>query len=89
MGILGWLAFGLIAGAIAQVLMPGDDPGGSTGKGCLTTIVIGISGAVVGGLLGSVLGLGGVSGFNLGSLFVAVLGALIVLYLWKHLRTRR
>ena len=67
MGILAWIVFGLLAGAVAQVLLPGDDPGGRSLMGWLITMVIGIIGAVVGGLIGSAIGLGGVSGFNHGS----------------------
>lgn len=83
MGILAWIVFGLLAGAIAQVIMPGDDPGGGGFMGWLVTMVIGIVGAVVGGFIGAALGFGGVSGFNFGSFLIAVLGALIVLALWR------
>ena len=61
MGILSWIVFGLIAGVIAKWIMPGKDPGGF-----IVTTLIGIAGAVVGGWLGSITGLGGsVSGFSL------------------------
>ena len=50
MGILGWVIFGLIAGAIAKFLMPGRD-----GGGCFITILLGIAGSVVGGLIGTAL----------------------------------
>ena len=88
MGILAWIVFGLIAGAIAQVIMPGDDPGGGGAMGWLITMVIGIVGAVVGGLVGAALGFGGVDGFNLGSFLIAVVGALIVLFLWRMIADR-
>lgn len=78
MGILSWIVFGLIAGAIAKLLMPGEDPGG-----CIITILVGIAGAVVGGLIGSALGLGEVSGFNIGSFLIAVLGAIVLLALYR------
>ncbi|MEN8375416.1 MAG: GlsB/YeaQ/YmgE family stress response membrane protein [Gemmatimonadota bacterium] len=78
MGILGWAVFGLIAGVIAKAIMPGKDPGG-----WFITILIGIGGAMVGGLVGSLLGFGGVSGFNLGSMAIAVLGAIILLGLYR------
>lgn len=74
MGIISWIVFGLIAGALAKFIMPGEDPGG-----IIVTIIIGIVGAMVGGFIGSVLGFGGVSGFNLGSFVLAVGGALILL----------
>jgi uncharacterized membrane protein YeaQ/YmgE (transglycosylase-associated protein family) len=85
MGILAWIVFGLIAGGIAQLIMPGDDPGGSGFMGWLITMVIGIVGAVVGGLVGAALGFGGVDGFNFGSFVIAVIGALIVLAAWRML----
>jgi uncharacterized membrane protein YeaQ/YmgE (transglycosylase-associated protein family) len=74
MGILSWIVFGLIAGILAKWIMPGDDPGG-----IIVTILIGVVGASVGGYVGSLLGLGTVSGFDLRSFFVAVLGAVILL----------
>lgn len=83
MGILAWIIFGLIAGAIAQLIMPGDDPGGGGAMGWLITMIVGIVGAVVGGLVGAALGFGGVDGFNLGSFLIAIVGALIVLFIWR------
>jgi len=85
MGILAWIVFGLIAGAIAQLIMPGDDPGGGGFVGLVITMVIGIVGAIVGGIVGAALGFGGVSGFNFGSFLIAVVGALIVLVAWRLL----
>ncbi len=81
MGILSWIVFGLIAGAIAKLIMPGKDPGGF-----IVTILLGIAGALVGGFIGSALGLGGVDGFNLGSFFIAVLGAIILLAVYRYMR---
>lgn len=81
MGILSWILLGLIVGALAKWIMPGPDPGG-----ILLTILLGIAGAFVGGFLGSLVGLGSVSGFNLGSLVLAVAGALLLL--WGHRRLR-
>ncbi|MCM2972965.1 GlsB/YeaQ/YmgE family stress response membrane protein [Larsenimonas suaedae] len=81
MGIIAWIVFGLIAGAIAKLLMPGKDPGG-----CIVTIVIGIVGAVVGGWIGSALGFGDVTGFNVGSFAIAVLGAVILLVLYRLIK---
>lgn len=83
MGILAWIVFGLIAGAVAKMIAPGKDPGG-----WLITLAIGIAGAVVGGFLASLLGFGGVSGFNLGSLLVAIVGALVVLFVWRKVGGR-
>ena len=61
MGILSWIVFGLIAGALAKWIMPGDDPGG-----IIITTVIGVVGAFVGGYLGTMMGLGTVEGFEIG-----------------------
>jgi uncharacterized membrane protein YeaQ/YmgE (transglycosylase-associated protein family) len=78
-GILSWVVFGLIAGAIAKFIMPGKDPGG-----CLGTIIIGILGAVIGGFVGSeIFDFGGVTGFNLRSFGIAILGAIILLTLYR------
>jgi uncharacterized membrane protein YeaQ/YmgE (transglycosylase-associated protein family) len=78
MGILLWLLFGLIAGVIAKVLMPGDDPGGF-----FATILIGIVGAFLGGWLGSLLLDVGISGFNVSSFLVAVVGAILLLVIYR------
>lgn len=81
MGILTWAIFGLLAGAIAKYLMPGPDPGG-----ILVTMLIGIAGAIVGGFIGSVLGLGGANSFSLGSLIIAVLGSMLLLYGYRRMK---
>jgi uncharacterized membrane protein YeaQ/YmgE (transglycosylase-associated protein family) len=78
MGVITWIVFGLIAGILAKWIMPGRDPGG-----IFVTIVIGILGAVVGGFIGSALGLGGVEGFNFGSFALAVLGAVLLLWVYR------
>lgn len=78
MGILLWILFGLIAGAIAKVLMPGEDPGGF-----LVTILIGIVGALLGGWLGSLIFGVGISGFNLPSFLVAIGGAILLLIIYR------
>ena len=74
MGIFSWIVFGLIAGAIAKLIMPGNDP-----EGILLTIVLGIIGAVMGGYIGTALGYGSISGFDIRSLIIAIVGALILL----------
>ncbi len=81
MGILAWIVFGLIAGALAKFIMPGKDPGG-----IIVTILIGIAGAVFGGFIGSFLGFGGVSGFDPRSLGIAILGALLLLWLYRMMK---
>lgn len=83
MGWLAWIVLGLIAGALAKFLLPGDDPGG-----LIVTAIIGMVGAVIGGFVGSFLGLGGVDGFNIGSLVVAVIGSLILLVGFRMVRKR-
>ncbi len=75
MSILGWLILGLIAGFIGSKIV------NSSGQGLLLDIVLGIVGAVVGGFLFSLVGAGGVSGLNIYSLIVAVIGAVVVLWL--------
>jgi uncharacterized membrane protein YeaQ/YmgE (transglycosylase-associated protein family) len=82
MGILSWLLLGLIVGALAKWIMPGDDPGG-----IFVTILIGIAGAFVGGFLATQLGLGTVSGFNIGSLAIAIGGSLLLLFGYRKLKT--
>lgn len=70
MGIIAWIIFGLIAGIIAKLIMPGRD-----GGGFFLTCILGIVGAVVGGWLATMFGIGGsISGFNLHSFLVAVVG---------------
>lgn len=81
MGILSWILLGLVAGAIAKLLMPGKDPGG-----CIITILIGIVGAFLGGFIGTRLGFGEVDGFNLVSIGIAALGAFILLAIYRLLR---
>jgi len=78
MGILSWIVFGLIAGALAKWVMPGDDPGG-----CIITMVIGIVGAVIGGWIATMFGMGGISGFDFRSMLVAVLGAVLLLWVYR------
>jgi uncharacterized membrane protein YeaQ/YmgE (transglycosylase-associated protein family) len=77
MGILTWIIFGLIAGAIAKFIMPGNQ-----GMGWLLTIILGIVGAFVGGWIGSMLGWGTVDDFDFRSIILAVVGALLVLWIY-------
>jgi len=79
MGIILWIIFGAIAGAIAKYLMPGNDPGG-----WVITIILGIVGAFVGGYLGqTLLGTSGVDDFDIGSLITAIVGAIVVLFIYR------
>jgi uncharacterized membrane protein YeaQ/YmgE (transglycosylase-associated protein family) len=73
-----WIALGLVAGLIAKFIMPGRDPGGF-----IVTIVLGIVGALVGGLISTRLGYGDVTGFNLPSLVIAVLGSILLLIIYR------
>ena len=74
MGILAWIVFGLIAGVLAKFIMPGTDPGG-----IIVTILIGIVGAIIGGFIGQAIGFGGISGFDLRSMGLAIVGSLVLL----------
>lgn len=78
MGIIAWIVLGLIAGAIAKAIMPGRDPGG-----ILVTILIGIVGAFLGGFLGNLITGRGLNGFSLWSLILAIVGALILLWIYR------
>lgn len=81
MGILSWIVFGLIAGLIGRAIMPGRDPGGF-----VITTVIGILGAVLGGFVGTQLGWGQVTGFDLRSFGIAIVGAVLLLALFRLIR---
>ncbi len=83
MSLIGWLVLGLIAGFIASRLYTGS------GQGLVLNIVLGIVGAFVGGFLFDVLGGVGVTGFNLYSMIVAILGAVVVLWLYNAFAGRR
>ncbi len=87
MGALSWVVLGLIAGALAKLILPGDDP-----KGLIVTGLIGAAGGVVGGVvggfIGTALGLGSLSGLDLGSIALAVLGAVVLLIAYRALRRR-
>lgn len=78
MGILAWIILGLIAGAIAKAIMPGRDPGGF-----IVTILIGIVGAFLGGFLGNLITGTGLNGFSLWSILLAIVGSLILLWIYR------
>ena len=82
MGILTWVILGLVAGALGKLLMPGDDPGG-----LFVTMGIGIAGAFVGGFLGSFVGIGSVTGFNVGSILTAAGGSMVLLFAYRKLKS--
>jgi uncharacterized membrane protein YeaQ/YmgE (transglycosylase-associated protein family) len=82
MGILGWIFFGLLVGAVGKLLMPGRDPGGF-----IVTILLGIAGALLGGFLGRALGMyreDDPVGF-----VMAVLGSIVLLVLYRFTFARR
>jgi uncharacterized membrane protein YeaQ/YmgE (transglycosylase-associated protein family) len=81
MGIISWIVFGLIAGVLAKLLMPGKDPGGM-----IITILIGIAGAMVGGYISLYFGYGDITGFDLRSLGIAIGGALVLLFGYRILK---
>lgn len=83
MGILSWIVFGLLAGLVAKLLMPGRDPGGF-----FVTILIGIAGALVGGFIARALGMGDIDGFNLGSFLIAVAGSVVLLIGYRMMKKR-
>lgn len=83
MGILSWMVFGLIVGALARLVMPGRDP-----MGCLMTMALGIGGSVLGGFIGQMTGLypPGVTG---GGIVMSIVGAVLVLAVYRSVVTGR
>jgi len=83
--IIGWIIFGLIAGAIAKLLMPGRDPGG-----WIVTMLLGIAGAVIGGWIGGMLwGSTGATDWSIGSFVLAIAGAVLLLAIYRMIVGRR
>lgn len=78
MSFLAWIVLGLIAGAIAKALMPGKDPGG-----IIVTMIIGIVGAFIGGFIGSTITGSGLNGFSLWSMVLAIVGAMLLLWIYR------
>jgi uncharacterized membrane protein YeaQ/YmgE (transglycosylase-associated protein family) len=84
MGIIGWIVLGLLAGAIAKAIMPGDDPGG-----IFVTMLIGIAGAIVGGLIASALDVGDLDEFfDIGTWLIAIAGSLLLLAVYRAVAGR-
>lgn len=77
-GLLAWIGMGLIAGVLAKFLLPGRDPGG-----IFMTIIIGILGALVGGWVGTQVGIGTVHDFSLKSIGIATGGSIVLLLLYR------
>ena len=80
MSLLAWVVLGLLSGLIASKIV------NKQGEGWLGDIVLGIVGAVVGGWLFGLLGIGSVTGFNVYSLLVAIIGAVVVLFAYHAIR---
>ena len=81
-GVIGWIVFGLIVGAIAKLVMPGRDPGG-----IIVTMLLGIAGAVLGGFLGRALGW---YGSNDGAgFFMSLIGSILLLWIYRMIVVRR
>lgn len=76
MKAIAWILIGLVAGALAKLIMPGKDPGG-----LIVTILLGIAGSFIGGYVAHAVGL--VGGGLIGTIFFATIGALILLFLWR------
>jgi uncharacterized membrane protein YeaQ/YmgE (transglycosylase-associated protein family) len=81
-GVIGWIIFGLVVGALAKLLMPGRDPGGF-----IVTMLLGIAGALLGGFLGRSLGWYGPN--DGAGFFMSLLGAIVLLALYRLLVVRR
>jgi len=85
MGIIGFIILGLIAGAIAKAILPGDDPGG-----IIVTMLIGVAGAIIGGIIASALNIGDLGNFfDIGTWLIAIAGSLLLLVLYRVLTGRR
>ncbi|MDQ4075600.1 MAG: GlsB/YeaQ/YmgE family stress response membrane protein [Chloroflexota bacterium] len=85
MGLISWLIVGAIAGWLASIVM-----GTNERQGCIVDIIVGIVGALIGGFLLGLFGVGpgGITGFNIGSLITAFIGAVVLLFLWRQFATR-
>jgi uncharacterized membrane protein YeaQ/YmgE (transglycosylase-associated protein family) len=84
-GIIGWIVLGLLAGLIAKAIMPGEERGGF-----IVTMLLGIGGALLGGFLATVFGLGDPIDefFDISTWVAAIVGALIILFSWNAIRNR-
>ncbi|MGL4545619.1 MAG: GlsB/YeaQ/YmgE family stress response membrane protein [Plesiomonas sp.] len=82
MGIFSWVILGLIVGILAKWIMPGKDEGGF-----IITVVLGIVGAVIGGYVSQLMGMATVTGFNIKSLIFSIIGSLIVLFIYRKIKS--
>ena len=84
MGIIAWIVVGAIGGFLAKFLMPGKDPGG-----LILTILLGIAGAVVGGFIAVALDISdGVDDFDFGTIVLSILGAMLILFVYRLVAKR-
>jgi uncharacterized membrane protein YeaQ/YmgE (transglycosylase-associated protein family) len=85
-GIVGWILLGFLAGVIAKAVLPGEERGG-----CIVTTLLGIAGALLGGFVAALLGLGDPIDefFDLSTWAAAILGAVLILVVWRALSGRR
>jgi uncharacterized membrane protein YeaQ/YmgE (transglycosylase-associated protein family) len=81
LSVIGWIAFGLVVGVVAKLVMPGRDPGGVA-----VTAVLGIAGALLGGLVGRALGFYGPG--DAAGYLMSILGAVLILFAYRRLRAR-
>ena len=86
MGIIGWIVIGLLAGAIAKLLIPGDQPGG-----IIVTAIVGVIGALIAGFVAQALGFGDPIDefFDFSTWVAAVIGAVVLLLIWQAVASRR
>ena len=82
-GFIWWLIIGLIAGALARLIMPGRDP-----MGIIATILLGIVGSIIGGLVSVAIWGSGTNGFQPAGLLLSLLGAIVVLWIWRMIKSR-
>ena len=83
MGFIWWLIIGLIAGALARLIMPGRDP-----MGIIGTILLGIVGSIIGGLVSVAIWGSGGNGFQPAGILLSILGAILVLWIWRMVKSR-
>ena len=86
MGIIGWILLGLLAGALAKLILPGDQPGG-----IIVTTLIGIAGALIAGFVAQALGFGDPMDefFDISTWVAAIIGAVVLLAIWGAVAGRR
>jgi uncharacterized membrane protein YeaQ/YmgE (transglycosylase-associated protein family) len=83
LGFIWWLIIGLIAGALARLVMPGRDP-----MGVIATILLGIVGSILGGLVSMAIWRDSAERFQPGGLLLSILGAILVLFIWRMIKRR-